>query len=81
MTLEKKKYSSPLPTNWSTVRDEPARKAHNQITAPVKVEPYYYRYLLCLKIHYFGCFYLLYTFIECLAILVQIILQSKIFCI
>lgn len=44
MSVEKKKYPSALPTNWST-RDETARKSQNQLTSTGKVDVYYYRYV------------------------------------
>ncbi|KAK2583514.1 hypothetical protein KPH14_009470 [Odynerus spinipes] len=41
MSVEKKKYPSALPTNWST-REEPPRKSQNQLTSTGKVDVYYY---------------------------------------
>ncbi|XP_035732320.1 methyl-CpG-binding domain protein 3-like isoform X1 [Vespa mandarinia] len=41
MSVEKKKYPSALPTNWST-REETARKSQNQLTSTGKVDVYYY---------------------------------------
>ncbi|XP_015191827.1 PREDICTED: methyl-CpG-binding domain protein 3 isoform X2 [Polistes dominula] len=41
MSVEKKKYPSALPTNWST-REEATRKSQNQVTSTGKVDVYYY---------------------------------------
>ncbi|XP_012282096.1 methyl-CpG-binding domain protein 2 isoform X2 [Orussus abietinus] len=41
MSVEKKKYPSALPTNWST-REEVPRKSQNQLTSTGKVDVNYY---------------------------------------
>ncbi|XP_046750087.1 methyl-CpG-binding domain protein 3 isoform X2 [Diprion similis] len=41
MSVEKKKYSSALPTNWP-VRDEQSRKPASQLSSTGKVDVYYY---------------------------------------
>ncbi|OXU20801.1 hypothetical protein TSAR_013789 [Trichomalopsis sarcophagae] len=44
MSVEKKKYSSALPTNWPTREEQPPRKSQNQqqLTSTGKVDVFYY---------------------------------------